>query len=74
MYDKYLIENNETLTSLKIEITSKCNWNCEHCYVSYRESDKFNIENLALLFEQFRRTGNILTCAMGSLNSAMGRC
>lgn len=48
---------NETLTTVTIEITSHCNWNCEHCYVSDRENDKFNLENLKRLFIQFRKLG-----------------
>ena len=48
---------NENLMSVMIEVTSLCNWMCEHCYVSDSFHDKYNLDNLRQLFVKFREKG-----------------
>lgn len=47
----------ENLMSVMIEVTSLCNWKCEHCYVSDSAQDKYNLDNLRQLFVKFREKG-----------------
>ncbi|MBU1094303.1 MAG: radical SAM protein [Firmicutes bacterium] len=48
---------NETMMSIMIELTSLCNWSCEHCYVSESSKDRYTYNQLRSLFESLREKG-----------------
>lgn len=47
----------ENLMSVMIELTNRCNWKCEHCYVTDSKHDKYNLDNLKQLFTKLRGKG-----------------
>lgn len=56
--DVYTLElKNNILTEVTIELTDKCNWRCQHCYISDYSNKGLNKEILFKLFVDLRNMG-----------------
>lgn len=52
-----LYRENRNLYSVTIEITSFCNWRCEHCYISEYNQKGFDLDTFRNLLVQLRELG-----------------
>ncbi|MDR2043886.1 MAG: radical SAM protein [Clostridium sp.] len=43
-----------TLLHCTIEILTKCNWRCEHCYIPKHDSDGLSLDVLKKIFRELR--------------------
>lgn len=48
---------NKNLYSVQIEITERCNWRCQHCYLPQYQNYGIKTEKLFELFNELRRLG-----------------
>lgn len=51
------IYNNNTLFSVTIELTTKCNWRCKHCYIESNYNGNLNKNIIFDIFEELRNLG-----------------
>ncbi|MBS5824331.1 MAG: radical SAM protein [Clostridium argentinense] len=52
-----LVQENNTLFSATIELLTKCNWKCKHCYIPNHNSDGLSTDTVFDIFEQLRTLG-----------------
>lgn len=52
-----LARENNTLINVIIELSTKCNWNCKHCYLPSHDNNGLSKEVLFDLFSQLREIG-----------------
>lgn len=50
-------KKNNTLINTIIELSTKCNWNCEHCYLPSHDCEGLPKEKLFNLFKELRELG-----------------
>ncbi|MBU5591838.1 radical SAM protein [Clostridium sp. MSJ-4] len=52
-----MVEEDNTLFSVTIELLTKCNWKCKHCYIPNHTSDGLSKDMVFNIFEQLRNLG-----------------
>ncbi|MFC4653240.1 radical SAM/SPASM domain-containing protein [Lactococcus nasutitermitis] len=52
-----LASENKTLLSATIELTTRCNWRCKHCYIPEYTQKGLSAKELDKLFDDLRRMG-----------------
>ena len=50
-------QKTNTLASVTIELTNKCNWRCKHCYIPSYTNHGFSLSFLESLFKDLRNMG-----------------
>ena len=45
------------LYSVQLEVTTKCNWRCRHCYIPTHDNEGMSIESITKLFAELREMG-----------------
>ncbi len=58
MYKDYIYKKN-ILSEVQIEITRRCNWNCDFCYLGEDRNTELHFEDLKRIFKEMKELGCI---------------